>query len=203
MDRWNLTERQLDRMLGVDTSLTDRTWSNRFLHPCQPSPMAALEAMAARLTPGDRVVDYGCGAGRAMFALAHLARCGVTGVELDSRRMALARENLRRCARNHPDTAARVRLVQCAAQEYLPTAEETAFYFFNPFPATVLRGVLARIRRSAEASPRQVRLFCYYPDPDWLALLPELGFALAEDVSLRDRLGRDPRERLTVFRAES
>ena len=37
-------EREFARALGIDTSLSDTDWSARRRHPCQPTPMAALEA---------------------------------------------------------------------------------------------------------------------------------------------------------------
>lgn len=188
----------LDRMLGIDTSLTDRDWSRRRCHPCQPTPMAALEAVARRLTRESCAVDLGCGTGRAVFALAALAECGITGVELDERRYAAAMDNLRRCARRAPKVAARVRLICGAAQDQSWT-EEDVFYAFNPFPAGVLRGVLARIDASLSAYPRGVRLFSYYPDDAWTRLLLESGWRRTEIIDLRAALGRDPRERVEVF----
>ena len=69
----------------------------------------------------------------------------------------------------------------------------TAYYFFNPFPAAVLRGVLRRI------GERDLRLFCYYPDDEWVRLLEDEGWTLLESVDLREELGRDSRERVDIF----
>jgi len=190
----------MDRALGIDTSLTDRSWDSRRRHPCQPTPFEALEAVAARLAPDAHVADFGCGTGRAVFYLAHYARCRVTGVELDRRHFDAAEENLRRCARKEPETAARIRLVHGPAQEVslaeLPFGAPDACYFFNPFPAAVLRGVLKRID---EAQTRPIRLFCYYPDDEWVELLISEGWTLEESVDLRGALGKDARERVDVF----
>ena len=108
--------RDVERLLGVDTSLTDTDWSRRRCHPCQPTPYEALEAVAARLLPGMHVADCGCGAGRAVFYLAGEG-FRVTGIELDARWFGLAQENLRRCARRHPEVAGRVGLIRGAAQD--------------------------------------------------------------------------------------
>lgn len=185
-------EREFDRALGIDTSLTDMDWSNRRQHPCQPTPLAVLDQAAMRLTAENHVVDCGCGTGRAVFYLAHGVKCRVTGVEIDSRRMACARENLLRCARKHPETAARIALEEGAAQEVCPP-DADVYYFFNPFPAAVLRGVLKRIGR------RGVRLFCYYPDDEWIEVLNRMGWRLEESVDLRGALGADERERLEIW----
>jgi hypothetical protein len=63
----------------------------------------------------------------------------------------------------------------------------------DTFPAKVLRGVLRQI------GWRQARMFCYYPDDEWVILLLEEGWILAETIDLRDALGRDDRERVDVF----
>lgn len=192
----------LDRMLGINTSLTDRSWDRRRCHPCQPTPMAALEAVARRLTRESRVADLGCGTGRAVFALAALAGCQVTGVELDERRYAVAMDNLRRCARRAPEVARRIRLI-CGAAQDQEWADEDVFYAFNPFPAGVLRGVLTRIEASLIQHPRRVRLFAYYPDDAWVRLLSESCWRLVETIDLRAELGRDFRERVEVFERPS
>ena len=185
------SERDMDAALGIDTSLTDTDWSARRRHPCQPTPLAALKEAAARLEAGQRIVDCGCGTGRAVFFFAAMGFEAV-GVELVERRYAQARDNLARCARRAPETAARVRLVNMAAQDY-DDPGAAAYYFFNPFPAAVLRGVLRRI------GDRPVRLFCYYPDDEWVLLLTGEGWTLSESVDLRAQLGRDPRERIDIF----
>lgn len=187
-------EREFDRALGINTSLTDTDWSKRRQNPCQPTPIAALEAVAARLCPGEQVADCGCGTGRAVFYLAD-AGFRVTGVELDGRRFADAAENLRRCERKQPDTAARIRLVQGAAQDF-DFADVDAVYCFNPFPAAVLRGVLKRIGRAG----RPVRMFCYYPDDEWTEVLYQTGWILTETIDLTAQLGSDPRERIDIWK---
>lgn len=186
------TDRELDGLLGIDTSLTDADWSARRRHPCQPTPLAALQAVAERLGAEETIVDCGCGTGRAVFFFAAMGfEC--VGVELDPRRFAQAADNLDRCRRRAPEVAQRVKIVNMAAQDFEPDGEASAFYFFNPFPAAVLRGVLRRI------GERRARLFCYYPDDDWVSLLLDEGWRLTESVDLRAALGRDARERLDVF----
>lgn len=185
------SERELDQTLGIDTSLTDTDWSARRRHPCQPTPLAALQAAAGRLEEGERIADMGCGTGRAVFFFAAMGFESV-GVELDGRRYAQAEDNLARCRRRAPETAGRITLVRGAAQDFEPEGV-TAFYFFNPFPAAVLRGVLRRI------GDRPARLFCYYPDDEWVDLLQREGWERTESVDLRDALGKDERERLDVF----
>lgn len=185
------SEREMDKLLGIDTSLTDTDWSVRGVHPCQPTPLIALEAVAERLRPGETVADLGCGTGRAVFYFAAMGFDAV-GVELDARRFAQAQDNLNRCRRRMPGVAGRIRLISGAAQSFAYDGVE-ALYCFNPFPARVLRGVLRRI------GERPARMFCYYPDDEWVELLAEEGWALTESVDLRDGLGKDVRERVDVF----
>lgn len=191
-------EREFDRTLGIDTSLTDTDWSHRRQHPCQPTPLAALEAVAERLKPENHIVDCGCGTGRAVFYLAHAALCRVTGVELDERRYAGTMENLRRCLKKQPATAERVRIIHGAAQECLPE-DADCLYFFNPFPAAVLRGVLKGL---AHTGGKCIRLYCYYPDDTWTDVLAQSGWTLEETVALQEKLGNDPRERIDIWTME-
>jgi len=186
------TAAEMDRTLGVDTSLIDRDWSARRRHPCQPTPPEALHAVAERLSPGEVIVDCGCGTGRAVFFFAAMGFRAI-GVELDERRYAQAMENLARCRRRASETASQVTLVNMPAQDFEPEESVTALYFFNPFPAAVLRGVLRRI------GEQDVRLFCYYPDDEWVDLLLGEGWMLEESIDLRDALGKDTRERVDVF----
>lgn len=184
-------EREMDAALGIDTSLTDTDWSARNIHPCQPTPLAALEAVVERLREGETVADLGCGTGRAAF---YFAAHGfdTVGIELDARRFAQVADNLTRCRKRAPEAADRIRLIHGAAQDFEPDGVDV-FYCFNPFPAKVLRGVLRQI------GWRQARMFCYYPDDEWVSLLLEEGWILAETIDLRDALGRDDRERVDVF----
>jgi len=186
-------EREFDRALGIDTSLTDTDWSKRRQNPCQPTPIGALEAVAARLNTEDHIVDCGCGTGRVVFYLA-AAGFRVTGVELDGRWYADAAENLRRCERKQPAVAAHIRLVHSAAQDF-DFGDADAVYCFNPFPAAVLRGVLKRIGRAG----RVVRMFCYYPDDEWIEVLQQSGWGLAETIDLTAQMGNDPRERIEIW----
>lgn len=192
MKQYFRNEAELDRALGIDTSLTDMDWSARRRHPCQPTPVAALNAVAERLAPGERIVDCGCGTGRAVFFFAAMGWNAV-GIELDERRFAQAMDNLSNCRKRSAETAKRVLLVNAAAQDYIPDENVTAFYFFNPFPAAVLRGVLKRI------GEQPVRLFCYYPDDEWVDLLTGEGWMLEETIDLREVLGKDARERVDIF----
>ena len=185
-------EAEFDRLLGINTSLTDTDWSARRRHPCQPTPLAALNAVAERLMPGETIVDCGCGTGRAVFFFAAMGFRAI-GIELDERRYAQAADNQLRCQRRAPETAEMVRLLHQAAQDYVPDENVTAYYFFNPFPAAVLRGVLKRI------GEQNVRLFCYYPDDEWIDLLINAGWMLAESIDLQGALGKDGRERVDVF----
>ena len=193
MKQYFRNEAELDRALGIDTSLTDTDWSARRRHPCQPTPAAALNAVAERLAEGETIVDCGCGTGRAVFFFAAMG-WNTIGIELDERRFAQAMDNLSRCRKRSAETAQRICLVNAAAQDYVPDENVTAYYFFNPFPATVLRGVLKQI------DERSVRLFCYYPDDEWVDLLMDEGWQLEESIDLRDALGKDARERVDIFR---
>lgn len=141
----------------------------------------------------DRWLDYGCGKGRVGFFLNRHVGCAVTGVDYDERLYQMAEANRKTYGRDG------VTFV-CANAETYEIHGETCFYFFNPFSAILLQGVLARILRSYYEEPRHIRLFFYYPSDEYRAVLMESDFQFAEELDCMDLFAvTDHREKILIF----
>ena len=110
-----------------------------------------------KISPSDAALDLGSGKAGAMITLARFPFHRVDGVEIAPALVEAARQNL-----------AKLRLVQC--QVFL--ADATTFtdfepynyiFMYNPFPAVVLKQVLANLEASIERKPRAVNLL--YSNP--------------------------------------
>ena len=191
-----MTEREWDKRLRIRT-IGREDESNPFYSPYEPTPYPVLERLAAsgHIRRGHRLLDYGCGKGRAAFFLADAVGCRVTGIDHSQKLIDIARENRRTCR-----AGGRVYLACCAAEQY-ELGGEDAFFFFNPFSEKVFEGVLRRILRSLEEVPREAVLCCYYPSEEYVRCLETCGgFALADDIDCGDLFnGKNPRERIAVY----
>jgi SAM-dependent methyltransferase len=91
-------------------------------------------------------VDYGSGKGKALLLAAEFPFRRIVGVEYARALVDVAEANLRL----HAGTAARLDRVETLcldAREYEPPVEPLVCFFFNPFDASVWRGVLRRLAR--------------------------------------------------------
>ena len=99
-----------------------------------------------------------------------------------------------------------MRFLNQNAEDFEPD-DADCFYFFNPFTVEILRSVMRRIVDSYYEHPRQMRLFFYYPDDEYLSFLlagdsdgltDELYFL--DEIDCRDLYnGKDDKERIMVF----
>ena len=193
------TEAQWEQLLGIRTTGRDESNADAYHHPYEPTPYCVLERLAdsGLIGEGDVVLDYGCGKGRVGFFLGHCLGIRSIGIEYDLRIWEAARENRERTqGRVKPDFL-RERAEACR----LPP-QVSCCYFFNPFSQEILRKVMARILESWYESPREIFLFFYYPADDYIAYLmtvEELDFY--DEIECDDLFpGKDPRERILVFR---
>ena len=188
------TDREWDRRLGIQTIGREDERGTKYM-PYEPTPYAVLARLADSgwIGADDRLLDYGCGKGRAAFFLADRTLCRATGIDHSEKLIAAAEEN--RARFSHPE---RVRFVRARAERYDPT-DESAFFFFNPFSEDVLGIVLRRLRRACAG--RAAKLIFYYSSDAYLAALAEADWLRpAGDIDCRDLFdGDDPRESLVLY----
>jgi hypothetical protein len=126
--------------------------------PTSPGQFARLMKLMPH-GPQDRTfIDFGSGKGRVLLlALAYPFR-GIIGVEYNARLHQVAQQNLqsyrgwRRC-RNACS-------VNMDARSFPLSPGPLTLYFNNPFDAEVMAAVVANIRCSLKADPREVSILC-------------------------------------------
>lgn len=142
------------------------------------------------------LLDYGCGKGRVDFFMAYQTRCRAIGIEYGDRIFAAACEN-----KKSGISGERTTFLKENAEKYLVPTEVDRVFFFNPFSIEILRKVIAAVTASCYEKPREMLLFFYYPQDEYISYLmtvEELMFV--DEIDCRDLFeGENPRERIVIF----
>ena len=191
-------ENNWDKLLQIRTCGRDESNADEYHHPYEPTPYCVLDRLAKSGFFGeeDVVLDYGCGKGRVGFFLSYRTKARTIGIEYD--------EHIYEDAlNNRKNTISRVKpdFVLTRAEEYQVPADVNRCYFFNPFSVEILHKVTARICESWYENPREIFLFFYYPEDEYISYLmtvDELEFY--DEIECDDLFeGSDPRERIMIF----
>lgn len=187
-----------DRQLGVRTSGRDASNADTFNYPYEPTDYCVLERVAESglIRKRDRLIDYGCGKGRVSFFLSSQVGCKCVGVEFDERIYGRAMSN-----RKEGGHRGRTEFLNMKAQDYEVPADATVCFFFNPFSVEILAKVMTRIIGSYYETPRDIRLFFYYPSDEYISfLMTHERLAFCDEIDCRDLFrDNDPRNRVVVF----
>ena len=193
-----MTEIEWDSLLKIQTTGRDDSNADQYRYPYEPTPYPVLERLAGSGLIGKRnlLLDYGCGKGRVDSFLAWQLRCRCIGVDYDTRMIRTAMVN-----RYKAVSGIRTEFVLAPAEEYQIPEKVDRIYFFNPFSGQILQKVLARIRDSWYARPRQIFLFVYYPSSAFISTLMAQDFLEFQDeIDCTDLFaGHDDRERIMIF----
>ncbi len=189
-----------DKTLNIHTSGRDDSSADTYHHPYEPTPYDVLERLADSdyINKQNILVDYGCGKGRVSFFLNYKLGCKTIGLEYDEKIYLQAIQNLNQYGEKETITF----LCENAAEYKIEDAD--CFYFFNPFSVEVLHSVLARILDSYYEEPREMKLFFYYPDDEYVAyLMSQDKFMFVDEIECQDLFkGKDERERILIFEIE-
>ncbi|MEN1967789.1 methionine biosynthesis protein MetW [Lentibacillus sp. N15] len=202
-----LKEYYYDKSLHVQTGQANIITYPDSLHhnPYEPTPYTALEALFAEyeLRYGSQVVDFGCGKGRLSFYLHHYHRVAVKGIEMDQVLLDEAKANLRSYLQYAKNRGCTIQFLDCLAEDYRITPEDTHFYFFNPFSVTIFQQVVYHILASVEDVKRKVDLILYYPNVEYENFLgSDTIFTLKREVVVPGLIEQDSRERFLVYGLE-
>jgi len=117
------------------------------------------------------------------------------GIEYDDRIYEAAVKN-----REQAVSGKRVEFIHMRAEAY-EIRKADRFYFFNPFSVEILKSVMGRIRDSWYGNPRQILLFFYYIQDDYVSCLMTMNeLMFLDEIDCRDLFeGDNPRERIMVF----
>jgi SAM-dependent methyltransferase len=143
----------------------------------QPSEPALFhEILDSMSIPGDGFcfVDLGSGKGRTLLMASEYPFRRIIGVELLPELHEVAQQNIAR-HRSEQQNCFAIESHAGDARSFEFPREAFVLYLFNPFPEYVLREVLANLRRSVTALPREVYVIYHnlvhedvFADQEWL-----------------------------------
>jgi len=109
------------------------------------------------ITPHDAIVDFGCGKGGILISLSKYPFSRITGVEIAPELVEIAKTNIRKLNIKNVD------IVCSDAAEFKQLDEYNYFYFFDPFPCSVMQDVMDNIEKSIFEQPRDVIIIYLNP----------------------------------------
>ena len=116
---------------------------------------------ALKITPQDAIVDFGSGKGGALITFAKYPFSKITGIELSPDLAAIAEKNLKKLGLGNVNT------IVCDATDFTDLDGYNYFYFFSPFPATIMRAVIKNICLSLARKSRRLVIIYFNPEyPD-------------------------------------
>jgi SAM-dependent methyltransferase len=145
--------------LGFDESLVFRG---------SPSGNAYLKRLITDLcvTKSDSIIDIGCAKGSAIRCMSDFPFRRVDGIEISTQLAAIARKNFARLKKKN------VEIFNLDARNFTGFEKYNFFYFYNPFPASIMVPV---IRRLWEESKHQEAIVIYN-NPVCHNLIESVGF---------------------------
>lgn len=192
-----MNDYEWDKKLNINTGGRDASKADAYHHPYEPTSYAVLERLSESGYIGKEniLVDYGCGKGRVGFYVNREIGCRTIGLEYDEKIYGQALQNLERYGTNR-----NVKFLCQDAAGY-EIKDEDRFYFFNPFTVEILRSVVRRMIDSYYDNPRQMLLFFYYPDDEYISYLMTVDEVIfLDEIDCRDLFkGENSRERIMVF----
>jgi 16S rRNA G966 N2-methylase RsmD len=110
------------------------------------------------ITPQDSIVDFGSGKGGALITFSRYPFKKITGVEIVPELADIAEKNL------HKLNIRNIRMVVIDAADFTDLDEYNYFYFFSPFPGSVMRRVIINIGNSLLKLPRKAVIIYFNPE---------------------------------------
>jgi len=173
------------RRVVETASMRDVTSANRArgirYQPTRALPLRRV-LRAAEIPTAGCFVDLGCGKGRALMVAVLNGFTRVKGVDYSPELCRAAQRNLEELrTRSRRVFAAEVLGIDAA--DYPFTPDDSVVFLFNPFDATVLAAVLARLQKSLAEHPRRAWIVYHYPawrnvmdENAWLELVGDYWF---------------------------
>lgn len=110
-----------------------------------------------KITPGDSIVDFGCGKGGILISLSKYPFSKITGVEIDPALAEIAERNISKLKIENVD------IVCSDAADFKDLDAYNYFYFFDPFPCHVMQDVIDNIEKSVLSRPKAVTIIYLNP----------------------------------------
>jgi SAM-dependent methyltransferase len=151
---------KFDRRHGIETEIPDMLTTHDLMgnngrsatlyRGVRSGPFAEFLRQSA-LNPQLTFVDYGCGKGRAMILAAEYGFKDVKGLEFSRQLVEQTRQNLEIV---QDKFKTRFSVLHTDVIDYVPTAQDHVFYFYDPFDDAILRRCFENIDRSFREHPR-------------------------------------------------
>ncbi len=171
-------ERRKSRYGDIDFDVdhgVDTTWANVSLRtrmrewlsggqyqPSEPTLFREIIESLPTAPDGFTFIDLGSGKGRTLLMASSFPFRRIVGMELLEELNTIANQNIARY-RSEEQRCFAIESHALDARYFQFPAEPTVLYLFNPFPRHIWREVLANLRSSLQATPRQV--FVIYHNP--------------------------------------
>lgn len=118
-------------------------------------------------------IDFGSGKGRILLLASKLSFKRVVGVELSPRLHEIAQRNVQ-IFRARTQKHDNIELICSDATAYALPAENTVFYFFDPFELPIMSAVIENMRQSLQRHPHKI--FIAYVNPTYSVAMDRSGF---------------------------
>lgn len=194
----DLNETRWDKLLMVHTLGRDDSNSDQNNYPYEPTPYSVLERLANSGYIGKKntLLDYGCGKGRVDFFISYQTGCKTIGVEYDEQIYEKAMQNKKNGAFSQKSS-----FVLENAEKFEVPQEVDRIFFFNPFSTKILQSVISRIMDSFYKNMRNIQLFFYYPQDEYISFLMSVDeLMFLDEIDCKDLFpGNNQRERIAIF----
>ncbi|MBP0902487.1 methyltransferase domain-containing protein [Mariniflexile gromovii] len=110
------------------------------------------------ITENDNFIDFGCGKGKILYIISkNFPFRKVDGVEISKKLCDIAIDNMKKL------NVSNVNIYNEDAVHFTDIDIYNYIYFYNPFPATVMKSVMDNIGKSLERVPRKVTIIYFNP----------------------------------------
>ena len=188
-------EKELDKKLNINTIEIDDTKEDFHHNRYEPTPYQVLDSLieSEYINKEDVLLDIGCGKGRVSLYLNHKIGCTCKGIDFNKDLIEEANTNKRNMNSNVE--------FYCENAIHYKITNENKFYFFNPFSIEIFFSVISNIINSYYENPRDIMIFLYYPENDFMSYMMGLDeFICVDEIDCTELYDEyDERERILVF----
>lgn len=156
LKRFNERLRGLDFISCMDNNQTGVA-NSLGEHYSSSADFKELQKVILDLSPDKNggIFDFGCGKGAALVFFNKQGFKKIGGVELSEILIRICEKNLRILKLNH------IQVFRKNAAEFGDLDQYNYFYFYNPFPQTIMQQVIENIYKSVSNAPRQIlMIYC-------------------------------------------
>ena len=190
-----MKEIDLEKLLNINTIDIDDSKEDTHHNRYEPTPYKVLDLLieSEYINSDDIFLDIGCGKGRVSLYLNHKIGCVCKGLDFNSDLIEEANINKKNMNSN-------VEFI-CENAIHYKITNENKFYFFNPFSIEIFFSVINNIITSYYENPREIMIFLYYPDNDFMSYMMGLDeFICIDEIDCTELYDEyDERERILVF----